>query len=783
MVGRERLTRRESATLDAVARRLTNGEIAAEFHVSVRTVESHVSALRRKLDASSRSALIAAARDLQCATVHVPADSFLGRDDDVEAVRAMLERDRWVTIIGPAGAGKTRLALELASAGARSPIVVELEHKSDREVVPAIAKSIGLSGDSSADLLAQCAVAMASQRHLLVLDNCDRVLDSVGGAVAELLGGSAPLAVLATSRSPVGGAGESIHTLPPLSVGDRSSAYKMFIDRARTALPAFTPSDDDREAVIRICRRLDGLPLAIELATARLRHLSLSELDSLLEHGFGALDRARPASRHRTLETAFDWTWDLLDDEERSVLSRLAALPRIFDLELAEVVTFPGSGGIVLRLVDRSLVTLAGGAATPRKFRLLDALRKFVLGRTEPELIEGVRRVHAEHYASLAHQLSRIARTDDSRSTAERAANNCTDVNAAAHWALSRDPALALSIGSSLSVGAEQYNPDVDSLSTIALVARDPGVRELATTTELFRLGMAMCYWDLGLVSELADLALTKIVDTTSELEAHHLAGYADAYRHSPATALEHLDRAERLAIELDDPWELGSVRQAVGIALRDDDADAAIAAFESSMAAYARAGDAMHVNNARYMMAATAAGAGLRTQEATVWAEECASYARECGNHHELAHAMLTRATLSTGTEPEPTLDDAIDEFRTVGDLRCLTRALILLAGRRPAAEQVPLFRQAHDVALRAPDLTNQASTVEGLMRSLWESGARRLAVVELGVLTHLVGEEAAQTRCPESMLLELRRWETTIAEGRARAVVQGGPTTPHAS
>lgn len=178
-----------------------------------------------------------------------------------------------------------------------------------------------------------------------------------------------------------------------------------------------------------------------------------------------------------------------------------------------------------------------------------------------------------------------------------------------------------------------------------------------------------------------------------------------------------------------------------------------------------------MHVNNSRYMMASTAAVAGLRMQEATSWAEQCAAYARECGNQHELAHAMLTRATLPAAPDPDPDLDEAIVEFRTVGDLRCLTRALLLLADRRPAAGQVPLFREAHDVAVRAHDLTNQATAVGGLVGALWESGARRLAVVELGVLTHLLGEDAARERCPASMLQELDRWDTTITEGQARA------------
>lgn len=771
MVHVERLTPRESATLDAVARRLTNGEIAAEFHVSVRTVESHIASLRRKLAADSRAALIDAAQARRSATVRIPSTSFVGRADDLAAVGASLERNRWVTIVGPAGSGKTRLALEIAAAGDRPPVVVELEHIPAGRVVQNIAKVVGLSSDSSADLMGQCAVAMNARPHLLVLDNCDRVLDAVDAAVADLLAASRSVAVLATSRSPVGGAEESLHVLHPLPVDDDGAAVAMFVDRARLAIGSFIPSDDEQQAVARVCRRLDGLPLAIELAAARLRHLPLHELERMLDHGFGGLDRARPATRHRTLETAFDWTWDLLEDAERSVLSRLAALPRTFDLELAEVVAAPGAGRVVLRLLDRSLVAPLDEMTATRRFRLLDALREFVLDRTDPEVIQAVRAAHSRHFEALARRLAAVARTDDSPDTAARAAQACVDLNAAAHWALVHDPPSALSIATSLSVGAEQFNPDVDSLSTIALMVRDPEVRRLATNRDLLALGMAMSYWDLDIVDDLAQLAMTRATDPPSVLTARHLAGYADAYQHRTQAALAHLRIAEQLAIELDDQWALGSVRQARGIALRDKDASAAIAAFRAAMDAYACAGDAMHVNNARYMMAATAAGAGTRTSEARRWAEQCATYARGCGNHHELAHALLTRTTLSGHHRPDPVLDEVIDEFRTVGDLRCLTRALLLKAGRAPAADRVPLLRQAYEVSARARDADHQAVAVERLVHALWESGARRLAVVELGILCHLLGEAQARERCPAPMLLELDAWETTLAEGRARA------------
>ena len=374
----DEVTPRESAVLAAVERRLTNAEIAAEFYISVRTVESHIAALRRKLGADSRSKLITAARERRATAIHVPRNSFVGRGNDVDAVRALLDGARWVTVVGAAGCGKTRLALELAATDARVPVVADLEHVAPDEVAAAVAGAIGLTGTAD---LAACAVALEGRPHLLVIDNCDRVSDSVGDVVSHLLVLAGSLTVLATSRSPIGASDETVYQLAPLPVDD-TGATRLFLDRAGSAAPTTVLTDADTSLVVGICERLDGLPLAIELAAARVRHLPVAELAARLEDGFGPLDRAAPASRHRTLETAFDWTWDLLDDDEKSVLSALAGLPRTFDLELAEAVTAPGSDGVVLRLLDRSLVSATVPDTDPRRFRLLGSLRSFVLDRT-----------------------------------------------------------------------------------------------------------------------------------------------------------------------------------------------------------------------------------------------------------------------------------------------------------------------------------------------------------------------------------------------------------------
>ncbi|MGZ4594999.1 MAG: LuxR C-terminal-related transcriptional regulator [Actinomycetes bacterium] len=767
------LTSREAEVLAAIERRLSNVEIAAEFYISVRTVETHIASLRRKLGVDSRAKLITAAQARRGAAVQVPQNTFVGREADLETVRALLDRERWVTVVGPAGCGKTRLALQLAAADVRVPVVAELEHATPDEVIGVVAKAIGLGVDSAADLVGACGVALRAQRYLLVLDNCDRVTDAVRDQVGRLLALAGSLTIIATSRSPVGGSDETLYQLSPLPVGEHAGtgAVRLFLDRAGAAAPTMQFSDADSELVAQICRRLDGLPLAIELAAARVRHLPLPELAARLEEGFGPLDRAAPSSRHRTLEAAFDWTWDLLDDDERSVLSRLAALPRTFDLDLAEAVTMPGADQVVLRLLDRSLLAPSAAASDPRRFRLLESLRAFVLVRTSPAIVQEVRRAHAAHHAALATRLRRRARTDDSRAAAEEAKRLCPEANAALHWAISHDFDLVLPLARALAVGAEQYGPDIDSLDAIARAARDPRVRATATPSDLLELGMALCYGDLDLVSDLATLALDRASDDSSELAARHLAGYVDAYRHRAADALTHLAVAERLADERHDLWDLASVRLGQGIALRDlGDHDAAMTAFGSAMQTFVLAGDAMHVNNSRYMMAAAAAAAGLHTEQAITWAEQCATYARASGNRHELAHARLTRAALSPGPGIESDLSEAMDTFRTVGDLRCLTRSYLQLAAQRPAAQQVPLLRQALDVARTAHDVDHQATALERLIRALWDSGARSDAGTALGELVNLVGYEAATSRCPDPMVAELDRWDTAIAEGRAR-------------
>ena len=673
------LTPREIAVLSAVERRLTNPEIAAGMFVSVRTVESHIASLRRKLGAQSRGALIAAAHRRREASIARPPNPLRGRDADLAGLDELLRDRRWVTIVGPGGVGKTRLALEFAHAGDRVPIIVELEHAAPGDVIARIARALDVEAGGDTDRAV--ASALAAEDFLLLLDNIDRVGPAVGDAVARLQATAPDLRVLTTSRTPVGAGAEYLYALAPLGAeGPDSPAVEILTDR----LIAQGAAGDavDRAHAAEICERLDGLPLALELAASVARHLSLRELAERLETDMRTLDRAAPIGRHRTLETAFEWTWDLLTDDERSVLQRLAAVPRAFDIDLARAVTHPGAEGTVLRLVDHSLLTTTGG--DPRGFRVLAVLREFVHARTEPALIREVQERHAMYVTDVAEAFAAKARTDASPAATRTSERLCPHVNAALRWSLAAGHPASRSLAASLAIGVEQYGSDVDSMGSLAMAVRDERWLAAARPQDLLVVGTALAFVDVELVAVLAARARSIAADDRSRLAAHHLAGMAAAYQDAGDTALAELAEAEQLAVALRDDWETAAVRQMRGVALRGrtlHDPDAALTTLEGAMRGYALAGDGTHVNNVRYMMALAAAEHGKDLDRASRWAQECVDYAQSVGNEHELAHAHLVQAML--GQDAPGDLGELLSTFRSVGDLRCVDRCLRIIAER----------------------------------------------------------------------------------------------------
>jgi hypothetical protein len=744
--------------LAAVERRLTNPEIASELFISVRTVESHIASLRRKLGADSRGDLIAAARELRETSVQVPANPFRGRGRDLAELTALLDAHRWVTVVGPGGVGKTRLALEFArSDGERTPLVVELEHAGPGDILARTSRALDLEGGPGNDLIGAVAVALSAQDYLLVLDNADRVGPATADVVAGLRARAPGLRVLVTSRTALGGADEAVHVLQPLAAsGVDSPAAALLADRLTAGGRVL--DTEEQHIAERIGERLDGLPLALELAASVARHLPLRELDRRLDVDLASLDRAVPEGRHRTLETAFDWTWDLLSEEEQDVLRRLGALPRTFDFDLAVAVSHPGAEKTVLRLLDHSLIVPVGGE--PIRFRLLAVMREFVHARTDPALIRQVLERHAEVTEELTSIFIQRARVDASPEAMMTSALLCPEVNAALRWSLAARHPSAVVLAGTLAIGVEQYGSDVDSVSGLATAADDEWLRTAATPQQLLSIGTAIAFYDVDRCTVLSEYALRAANDDDSRRAAHQLAGFTAAYQGDREAALAHLAEAERLAIALGQDWDLGAVRQARGVALRGpspDELSGAIAAFEAAMRAYARAGDLTHVNNVRYMMAAAAADSPLATdrERAATWAAECRSYAEATLNDHEIAHARLVQATLGLDVAGE--LSDLLDAFRHHGDLRCVNRTLLLCADRATdPRERLRCLASALDIAQAAGDVPRQLAALERSVAAHHDSGDRAAALAALDRIAVLSGPQAADAACPPELRAE---------------------------
>jgi len=388
-----RVTDREAEILLLVGSRLTNREIAGRLCISVRTVESHVSALLRKLAVAQRPALVELARELAAEpAVPVPPTSFVGREEELAQLRGFLAAGRLVCLTGPPGCGKSRLALEAARVWAGEVAVAGLAAVAEADVGAVIAAALGI-GNKAADLAVAARVALAGRNLLLVADDCDHVVAAAAEILSALTGTVPGLRVVVSCRQALGASGEQLMTVSPLpcpagqdpAAVRQSAAGRLFSDRAKAASPQFCLDQATAPHVADICRRLDGLPLAIELAATRVRTLDLAALAETLTSRPQLMERTAGPGRHRSLAAAIEWSWELLDQAERDVLGRLAALPGEFTLAMAQAVAPVSASadlaGCLGRLADRSLISVTVVGGQPARYRLLNSIRAFAAER------------------------------------------------------------------------------------------------------------------------------------------------------------------------------------------------------------------------------------------------------------------------------------------------------------------------------------------------------------------------------------------------------------------
>ena len=392
---------------------------------------------------------------------------FVGRADELDAVAALLGRHRLVTVTGPGGMGKTRLAGEVArrvaARFADGVWLAELAGVADPTLVPAaVAAALGVQPRRGGSVMEALAEVLAARQVLLVLDNCEHVI----AAVAELCGTLLPVAddmrVLVTSREPVGLSGEGRYRLRPLGLPEAAdggqadgSAVALFADRARQVDPHFVLNAETRPLVARLVARLDGMPLAIELAAARVEALGLAQLLDRLDDQFGLLASAnrRAPARHRSLAAAVQWSYQLLSEEERRVFRSVSVFPGLFTLEAAEAVAGGHAGPVVLRLVDCSLVVPPRASPDGRaRYLMLDTLRGYG-ARLLADAGEEVRTTTAlaRHALRIAEQAAAGLDTSGGEQAAARwlDAEDAT-LHQALAWTLERDPQTALRLATAL---------------------------------------------------------------------------------------------------------------------------------------------------------------------------------------------------------------------------------------------------------------------------------------------------------------------------------------------
>jgi predicted ATPase/DNA-binding SARP family transcriptional activator len=411
--------------------------------------------------------------------------SFVGRDDELQRVGSLLDQARLVTLVGPGGAGKTRLAVEIAARRADGIAarragegtgeiavgaddgawVVELAALRDPAEVPAtVIAALGLRGgslplagsrsDPAASTTGALVEALRDRQALIVLDNCEHLVDACARVADAVLGGCRGVRILATSREPLAITGEVVCPVgplpvPPLSAGIEQAqefpAIRLFADRAAAACPGFTVSAENLPAVGEICRRLDGLPLAIELACARLRTLPAEEISARLGNRFRLLAAGNRTAdaRHRTLHAAVEWSWELFTAPERALARRLTVFADGATPEAAEAVCagrlLPAADVLEVlgALADKSFVQLISANGAPPRYRMLETIREYAAVALEAAgEASRMRRAHAAYFLAQAETAEPALRTADQLTWLKWLTAEHDNLSTALRWAV-----------------------------------------------------------------------------------------------------------------------------------------------------------------------------------------------------------------------------------------------------------------------------------------------------------------------------------------------------------
>ena len=580
---------------------------------------------------------------------------FVGRGAEVVEVAGALASDRLVTLTGPGGCGKTRLATHVAAdVLARFPDgcrFVDLSATTDGAFVPHLAaRAVGAREEPGVPLVDTLATALARRSVLVVLDNCEHLVDDAATLVRTLLARCPGLRVLATSRRPLGLSGEVVWRVPPL---DHDDAVRLFVERARQRLPSFAMTPATTGAVHAICRGLDGLPLAIELATARVGVLTVDEIAAMLSDQLGLLaygDR-RGDPRHRSLEAALRWSHDLLDEPQQRVFEGLAVFSGWWDREAANAVAgWFGSGADALELltalVDQSLVMAETGVGGGARYRMLEPVRQFGLARlAERDALDAARAAHAAVVLDLSRQasvglhgpeqLAWLRRLDDAEPDLRAAAATLTQAAEAERLAeLGWSLWLFWWLRGRFTEGRRTVEPALTAPLPASAMARAAFV---AGT-------MACGQADYTAAGDLLDRSIRlarSVRDSTAETYALSSAGFAAIGLGEQERGVELLERGLDLALSIGDEWAASFMSCFLGtVARRAGEYERAAAFGERALELARSVGDREGAAMASHLLGKVAGDVG-RDAEAAKHFREGLRLAAEVGDVPNVAFCL----------------------------------------------------------------------------------------------------------------------------------------------
>ena len=644
------------------------------------------------LEAEGRNALIGTARggtseqdvslpvqDPSRRHMPVPPTLLVGREREVREVRGLLRGDvRVVTLTGPGGVGKTRLALEVARESAEDfpdgAVFVPLAPVGDPALVlPTIARSLGVSEVGGQPLLETLHSYLQDKRLLLVLDNFEQVLDAAPD-MAGLIASCPGLRVLATSRAPLRVRGERESPVRPLpvpglsrlpSVGEvaEAAAVRLFVERAHSSSPAFALTQANAAAVAAICRRLDGLPLAIELAAARIRSLSPTELLARLDHSLPLLTggaRDLP-ERQRTMRAAIEWSYELLREKEQALFRGLSVFRGGWDLEAAEAV---GAGGepsgeevldLLSSLVEQSLVLAEADEFDSTRYRMLVPVREYAEERlaVSTEAGEAMRR-HAGYFLRLAERAEPELRGASQVESLRRLEMEIDNLRVAVGWSLEGgDVSYAIRIARGLSMYWVMRGGHREGRSWMErALGRDRDMLANVRAEALYVLGI--CEYGLGNdrrlmeVSEECAALYRQVGDGYGATLSSGLVGFA-------ALQMGDLDRAEAIlheaavvTRELGDQWITALFLDHLAVVpLRRGDYPRARRYAEEALELSRQTGDRLAAYTSLHILAQGALGVGDH-QRATRYFGEALEITARLGDRAAIAYSLQGLALVS---------------------------------------------------------------------------------------------------------------------------------------